>query len=769
MKKILSLLLVALFVIGLAACSGTDVIPQDIIDCVLNPEGEGCGELIPGDDRTAGEIAADLIENNWNGDLTFLSIMMENMDFEDSMEFSAEINLEVEAMEDGVLVTHALNGILIDKYQYLETGTLMHRLITVNTDGETMYSEVIYQEVDTGVIVYLNVADIKAKLAEDTPEVLDALDTVGMTEDWLMFRFDDTLANLIEIEVMKDMLFDIFFLEYGNSFFYDLQDEMELELGVGLLSSYGIDLGSIVQNIVDADYDAVQLAIDSIDYETLILDLDMVHLVPEVVLLLEEYQVELDAIGFNTAARIAYIQANGTEALLNDLNTAEISTLLDIIADAEMEEGDVDLSDMYDAYVDDELDHFMVMLFLNQPEEELMGLYEIPGFDFDLFKSAMDELDYDAFYLEEIDVELLADTVYEGQDAFDLYLVDLALTAPETASILMSFSGSVLELEPYMLYIDDVNYALDNISMFEDYVSLPYYLENEIVTLDLAQTPNNEILTTITLNGSETSQLFVDVMADAYLFLEGFETFDLPYVQHLNCPVGEECEDFTEYLEIIQDLGELGNVEMEALFNPLDQSEMEMTIDFTSLVNSLLAFDDENEAIVNDLSVIISMDENTTVTVPTEVSSVNEVAEDFAQVYLNDMAYEIVKDALEFYTENPLDFALGNHALDTYEGYVDVSLAFDEVKSLITVGGTSSLPTISLTLYWADGSLVFDQPISLSYLDDILNGDMPSAAQYQALLDGVNQDNFHMSKMIIIFLFSESDVYVEQLPEIPKY
>ena len=85
-----------------------------------------------------------------------------------------------------------------------------------------------------------------------------------------------------------------------------------------------------------------------------------------------------------------------------------------------------------------DLDHFIIMMFLNDEYNE-MDLREIPGFDFDLFKMNMDNLDYDAWYLEEVQLEMLFAAIYGGQTAFDSYLTVLEATAPQTVKVFEAF------------------------------------------------------------------------------------------------------------------------------------------------------------------------------------------------------------------------------------------------------------------------------------------------------------------------------------------
>ena len=724
---------------------------QTLIDgvCVDNP---------PVDTRTPEEILADAIIESWDGELTHLEAMMDNMSFDTSMEFITEFNIEMDETTDTGLESHFINVIIADNYQYLSTGTVMHRNITVNFDGEIHYIEFMFEEVATGVVVYMNIADIKVMLETEGPEALDYLDTLGATEDWLMFRFDDTLANVIELEVMKEMIVDIFFLQMGDTFFYDLQDELdtELDLLVPLLSTYGINIGLFVDHLIDEDLNAAELLLEAIDYETLIFDLDAVYLVPELSAGLTENKTELDLATFDTDAQILYLEAFGTEAWLLNLTDGEIVILIDVLVDDPNTDPNApDFSDMYDAYLIDDLDHFIVMFVLDNPDVAL-ELGNIPGFDFAVYYAAMDALDYDAFYLETVDMELLADAVYAGQDAYDIFVLALNMTAPETASILEAFSGVVLELEQYMLYIDDMNYVFDNLYIFEDYIDLQYYLDNDIVTVSIDPTEDFEIETTVVFDGSKTSKLFIDILPDIYWFLDDMESFEMPFIEHVNCPTGETCESFADYIFIIADLTQLGYAEMVTVYDPSNPGEFTTVIDFSDFVTSLVALD-EGDAVFNDFSVKFTVRETGTVTLPTLTVDVNEIAQDFAKVSLNFMTYDYVRDALEYYTDNPLDFSLGDHSLDSYGDYMYPSLAFDANMSFITLGGSVLAPTISCTLYWADGTLVFTEPISLQYLDGIMDTGVPTAAEYQMLLSKVEEANWNMSKMIMVFLFSDFD------------
>ncbi len=734
-------------------------------ECVLND---------PNDDRSAAEVLADAVIDNWDGGLDHLQNAVANMDFSNSMEFVTEFNMTVTDTFEGSEEVHNVNIVVTDDYLYLENGTVMERNIAMTFEGEVHFIDFIFEETATGVIVYLDITDIRDTLAEeDGQEVLDALDALGATENWLMFSFDDTLENVIELEVLKEMTVDIFFIQMGDSFFYDLQSMLddELDLLIPTLSTYGIDLGLFVDEIIDEDFDAAQVLLEGVDYETLILDLDQAYLVPEIIGLLNEYSVELQAEAFSVPTAIAYLTANGTEAWINSLGSMDISILLDVIGEDYVNGPTVpDLSDMFDAYHVGELDHFIMMFFLNDPEVE-MSLRSVPGFDFDLYYAAMDALDYDAYYAEMDlmtidDARALGDAIYGGQDAFDSYVLALALTSPETASIYAAFSGVVGVVEPYMVVVDDFNYVFDNLYVFDDYLDLQYYLDQEIISMDVVETEDFQIETTVVFDAASSSQLFIDLFADAYSFLDGMQSFEMPIPDVAGCALDPECNYLEDYFTVVEDLNSLGYAEMVALYNPSDPTEFSVVVDFTDLMQSINALEND-ESVVNDFYVTYTVRDTAVVGIPEDTSDVNQIAQDFAKVSLNFMAYDYVRNVMQFYVDRPTQLLndLGaSHSLDHYEWYMNPSLAFDAEMSYITVGGDAANPTISVTLYWADGTEVFTEPITLSYLDGILDNEMfPSAADYQLLLSKVDEDNWNMSKMIIVFLFTDwNDMEGEQ-------
>jgi len=767
MKKILSLFVIALFVFTLAACGEDSDIQgmiDDVVRCAEDPEAEGCDDLISDivDDEATAEFLADTVLSNFEGDLTHITALMETLDFTSSMK--TEFTFSV--LEDEVI--NYIQVVVTNNTIENEFGSVTHRIIEFDANGEEILIETIMEEVTTGVNVYLNFSPFRELMIENgDPETSDVLDVLGVSGDWLMFKLDDSLANMVELEVVKDLVITAFEEEFGETFFFDLQTELDLGLAIAPLEDYGIDLGMFFDYIVDEDYMSAETMLDTIDFDNLVFDLDAEYLVPKLVTVLTDYKTELDAALFATDAHIANIELLGTDEWLNSLNDDEIVILVDVLEEANAMEGDADLSVILEQYYADTLDHYLVMMFLDDPEVEF-ELSMVDGFDFTAFKATMDTLDYNAFYNETIDFDLFFEAVYDGQEAFDAYLLELALTAPGHASILTHYSFLVLELGPYMFIMDDIDYAFTNLGMFDEFFTLDYYLENNLLTTELEIMEDFEILTTVTLEPIAYAYLFQDVIGEAVLYLNGFQSFELPYIENINCPTGEICEPLPSYQDLMTDLALLGDVEVSMLYAPNNPNEMVTTIDFTDFINNLVMLEQEP---VIDLSIKITVSEPKEVIIPTVNTDMNMVAEDFAKFSLSILAYDALEDISDYYAMYPNEeIVFGDSVqLDTFGEYLNLSLAFDLNSSYVEMGGSIISPDLTIQLFWNDGTPIFTSPVGLDELLIVVGPDSeaPETSEvYQYYVNKVDEDNFNMTKLLFVYIFNDTYQFEEiAIPE----
>ena len=826
MKKLFGLLVMTMLVFTLSACGlfGGEELPPEVVDCLENPDAPECQvdclvnpddpsceeppvdcnvtpddpeceeppvdcnvtpddpecdeppiECDPGyvlvgenciliDNKTPEQILAEAIQANWDGSMDHIDTLLDTMDFTNGMEMMTEFNLQVTDDDNQI---HIANVTVTDTFTY-GPYTIVHRVIEADIDGEQVEFELYLEEVETGVRVYFNTAFLRSVLLtpdmDPDGEIQDVLNTLDANNEWFMFKFDDSLESVVELAVLKEMLESLIVQELGVNFFYELQDEVEMETGIDL-STHGVDLGQWVDYVFEDDWTNLETSLNNVDVQGIIHEIDMEKLTPEVIDEITMYETELLAyaaldvdVTFVLADEVAYLTLNGTESWLNQLTDPEVEMYLEVMIDPEAAE-------LFRQYRAGTLDHYLVMMAFDDPDF-YNGLMEIPGLDVAALENAFDVLDYDAFYMEAADLTGLPVVIYEGQASFDQYITNLAMTSPQTASLLAPFSGTVLFLQDYKMYIDDAIYAFEGLVIFEQYTTPDYYFDNDLLILSMNVTPDFEIETIATLDHSETTQLFTDLTGDIWEYLDGFETFDVPYVQYVNCPAGADCMPFEEYAEILSALNQLGDTVVTMTYDPSNPDMMMTEVQFASFLNSVM-LQAGGSGSIDDASITLTMKEFGGETVPqTDITDVNMRAEEFAKFSLTLIAADYLRDLEEFYMINPMELPESTVTLPftEFEPYLNFSMAFDPEMSEFTITVDDTDPSnpvygYFINLYWVDETRVFTENLSHDALDMIVgdNTGAPSRADYLMYIGKVDMANFHLTKLMLVFLWDNQD------------
>lgn len=351
-----------------------------VIDTLSCPSGQSevDGACVLDDTRTPEEIAIDLLIANYDGDMTFLSTAMVNMHFENALTMTSEFNFEVTEDIDEV---HYIEAIIIDSFVYDETsGDMIKRDIYLDVDDEqTLDFAVILHEVPTGVHVYIEAAPIITLMTEGNPMALNTLNWVGFDDQWAVFELDDSLQNVVELSVLKDMVVALFFSEMGETFFTDVQEnQIEEMLGFDL-SQYGVDLGLLVDTIIEENWDGVdgvEDQIDGIEFENIALHLDAVYVAPHLLELVENYETDLRAAAWPYDTLVAMLEVStwnavdevweatlpvdpldGSKAFLEAMTEPQLEQFIDLVVKPSIEEAVYD--QLINEYVPEMLDQRM--------------------------------------------------------------------------------------------------------------------------------------------------------------------------------------------------------------------------------------------------------------------------------------------------------------------------------------------------------------------------------------------------------------------------
>ena len=319
-----------------------------------------------------------------------------------------------------------------------------------------------------------------------------------------------------------------------------------------------------------------------------------------------------------------------------------------------------------------------------------------------------------------------------------------------------------------MVYVDEIELGFTNLVMFEDYFSLDYYMGIGLYDVELEITEELQVIGTATVDASASSQLVADLLDDVYWYLDAFETFEMPYVDAFYCPdellVGEVCETFTEYPEILADLAMLGEIVVTVEYDPLNLDEMVYEIQFSDFVQELIVMEDPTDlTVVNDFSITVTMMTSAAPVLPTEdITDVNQKIEDFAKFSLVMEARNILNNIEEYYMYYPLDRVVGPSHIPVMEleNYIGVSVAFDHEMSYFIVGAED----ITLVLYWLDGTPVFTEGLSMTDLNTQFGGGTgaPDRTEFLFWSDKIVAENFNMTKLFLVYMWEryEEGYYV---------
>jgi hypothetical protein len=354
--------------------------------------------------------------------------------------------------------------------------------------------------------------------------------------------------------------------------------------------------------------------------------------------------------------------------------------------------------------------------------------------------------------------------------------------------ILEVLSPAVLSLEEYMDYVDDVEYAFDNLDLFDQFIDLEYYLD-EIIDVTPSRTVDNELLLTFEVDGLSYGRLFSDVVDQAGIYLYGFDEIEFPFDDEWNCIDPLDCEE-PDFGTIVAELTTLGSIEGSVKYDPYDVTWVELGLDATDILNEIAEIEyaqrvleqgytphNDNDDItgVNAFTVTVTLENTSAITLPAAVDTdnVNEIVEDVAKFAMTAEAYDILKDYAEYYTDNPLLVVEGLYNTEVYLADIDFmsfSQAFNLEESYIKlvvpmvtnpVEGQPDIPDLLnmdyvVYLEWIDGTAVYDAPVGLeALLPYWLNDDLVSEVAYDTMVGMVNDTNWHMMKLFAYYMWQD--------------
>jgi predicted small lipoprotein YifL len=377
----------------------------------------------------------------------------------------------------------------------------------------------------------------------------------------------------------------------------------------------------------------------------------------------------------------------------------------------------------------------------------------IPGLDPIEFEAALMALDQEAFHaeLKTFDFQVMLQKVALGEDGFNTWVNTLGTDYPQMKSLLV-------ELVPMVAFLEDedalneVGYIANNIDTFDKYFDLQTYIEDEIVEIDVEVVNTTDVLTTMLVNPENFAGVFQELVTDIYWFAYQFPGSDVGYVEYLNCPSGQQCEDFDIFVDIEDELMGVDPLEFEFLFEPGAESAMTISIDAADFMESMGA--KQGQAVIaQEFGMTMTMKEGAVINIPTNVANVKDALTEVLKVQMvQDLRWEMEDIIWQAeWNELPVDTAT---SVSELEWYLFGSAALDREASTFTLHANSD---VSVNLVWRDGGNVFSEPVFLSdleQLNDDFNNNGITRAEVEAYLDYIEEANFNLGKALLYFMMN---------------
>lgn len=330
----------------------------------------------------------------------------------------------------------------------------------------------------------------------------------------------------------------------------------------------------------------------------------------------------------------------------------------------------------------------------------------------------------------------------EGNFAYEEDTEDINLILDELILYLQDLSG---EIDPEELadLEEQLTYFLDQIQVFEQYLSLEYYMNQEGMTTDLDVNEEGAVVMRMTMASDFYRTVLTELAGDVQTFMMGLEEVEVPDIDSM--------PEFEQFLMILDGLQPM---QLDAVYDPANPTQLAFRLDLTTFVNTLalLAGMPSLEPPVNQLTIDVVVRDGAEVVLPDNATDMNEVVRDVAKVLfvqevlwtLDDLIYEVENtpdNPLHEETEVPVNVL---YDLSTSSG--DFYGLFDLDLSYVVNRGTTDQPDYYFQLFWLDGQMVFVEELSLDNVEELVL----ESSSMTPIIALVNDDGFVVEKLGIL-------------------
>ncbi len=365
--------------------------------------------------------------------------------------------------------------------------------------------------------------------------------------------------------------------------------------------------------------------------------------------------------------------------------------------------------DSIDVYVNLE---YLLPMIEAEMEEEGFNLLELFDVEFDWFKLTIDDTMQSI-----IELDLL-------ETLFELYELDIYL---ENA-----LSDMGIDPEELDLYLEELEVLITSaLDAYLPHLETLTTLLDEEMLLSMDKTEDFLVVLAMDMNLEIFAGLIAELLMETYDFIIEHELEDPEYMA---LPPNE-----AQILELIEILPML---EMEWIFDPLNEDIMSMYIDLSPFYNMVMDMEGHT-LIFEEVSFKVTFERTANIELPTEYNDVHRIITEFSKLM-------ILADVFD-----PIDFVLelgeGVHTLREVGFYVMAPI-YDLDLSTYTI----TEDDVIIEIYYIDGRAVFSEAVSFEALSDIIDEDMDgpnfTREEFETLLELFDEENYHLTRFIVLLI-----------------
>lgn len=745
MKKIMMIIALSVFTIGLSACGLGDV--DDVVDDnpIVDDDNDNNDDNGNNDDPNLSpeEAAALALTEQYDGDLTFLANRMEAMDLASAHEIETVLTVDYDNAFTEEIDTVVIE--ITERYLEYTDGVLIQQDQVFTENGMVMASlSMITDYQGDSMTVYVDITDVYDQI--EMMVSTELLDAFGIESGWAKFTFSDSMTNMLEIELFGEFLRAVVVAQ--DPMLEDLEsieDDIVAMLGVDKVAA-NIELQMLFDTLFTFDLNAVMAHVFDVNVDVLIDGGIENVLEPELLSMMAMYETELRAAGIPYDTYYNTLSTDGLFTLLETMTVDDAAIVGSFVGIPFL---NILVAEYDPDFTNAEFAHAVILALLPTMQADIDMIEGVDyddlyaallGLDINLFLTQVETFDYNAMVMS-----LVNGTYMEFYDT---------MTETEIKRILDVFNTMIINQYGPLTAALSYDILLNDIDRFDRYKDISTYLTDPSMVTNTPTVDDDYIVETqafITYDMLENvSQSFLQ---DAWLWLDQLDYIDLPEVDPINCS-GAECETVDPYIELLSMLSSMDDMPVTFTVDPLDDGTMWLTADVSNLLN--LIEDPTGETTPYTAVVDVTVRDTTTIDEITEVTDLNQTLEAFAKYMFIDEIRMILEDVSWY-----MDVPEGEPApLETVIDGAQTLGIFDSTLTTFTQNGND----IEATFVYIDGTDVFTDVVTLTQLNAIYDDGDVTQTEMLAYIDLLDDSTFSMTRLLLLYM--SEDMY-HQLPEEP--